>query len=380
MDIVDIAVEELQFEYSLFDTFFNEFPEPAMEEGYIPYDTSYKRPDPYRTNSSKSASTDNANSTAKKTESSSDTPTSDNTDDESSDEKKPKMYDVNKHREDDDSANFMSKIESFFKMIFEMITRAINNIKAKFTRAVSGQKTFAKEMEKLQKNKKPNFELKCKNYLYNDSVITKLYGVLDKFYELETSGLNVCFNEFQKVKDDPEGFNKLTIKCVTANGTTATVMIKDAVASNAEAHRIDITFIANQIGIKGELSGEGDFFNAVRKMFRGSVDPVEFQLKAKPDEFNKASEFIKNYEHTVNIYLTKLDITQKNWKKYQNIIGRYKNADIPKSEGRTAFNKLLTQASKSVTFICGCYTFMVSLMQERLLNCRNLIRRAYGKI
>lgn len=359
MDIVDIAVEELQFEYSLFDSFFNEFPEPAMEEGFVASDSDAKPVENKSADASKS-STDDSTST-------------------SSDDK-PKMYDVNKHRDYDDKADFMSKIESFFKMVFEMITRAINNIKAKFTRAVSGQKTFAKEMEKLQKNKKPNFELKCKNYLYNDSVINKLYTVLDKIYNANAKGCTVMFNAFQKVKDDPEGLNNLGVPTITENGNITTVPLTEAVKSDGETMRTYITLIASTLGIKGEMSGEGDFFDAVRRMFRGSVDPVEFQLKAKPDEFNKAFDFIKNYEKTVKIYMDKLDETKKDWSRYQTIIGRFKNADIPKSEGRTAFNKMMSQSTKGVTFICSCYTFIVSLMQERLLNCRNLIRRAYGKI
>lgn len=365
MDIVDIAVEELQFEYSLLDSFFNEFPEPAMEDGYVPYDTSYK---------ASNHATDADKASIRKDDTSSDSSN------DSDSDSKPKMYDVNKHREDDDKADFMSKVESLFKMIFEMITRAVTNIKAKFTKAVSGQKTFAKEMEKLQKNKKPNFELKCKNYLYNDDIINRLYGALDKTYGDITKCLEILFNHFQNVKDDPEGFNNTSVPVITENGGTTMMKIKDAVQTNSDMMVAMTSHIGNAIGIKGQVGGEGEFFNAARKMYRGSEDPVEFQLKAKPNEFNKAFDFIKNYERTVNTFLAKLDSVSKNFKKYQNIIGRYKNADIPKSEGRTAFNKLLTQHSKGVTFICSCYTFIVSLMQERLLNCRNLIRRAYGKI
>ena len=374
MDIVDIAVEELQFEYSLFDSFFNEFPEPAMEDGYIPYDTSYER------DQHVNASSNNTNNTNNSTTDNKDKASSTSSDSSSSDEKKPKMYDVNKHREDSDTAGFMQKIESFFKMVFEMITRAITNIKAKFTRAVSGQKTFAKEMEKLQKNKKPNFELKCKNYLYNDNIINRLYTSIDKAYVTTTKSLEVLFNHFQKVKDDPNGFNATTISIITDDGGITTMDIKDASEKGFDASVAITTFIGNDIGIKGQLGGEGEFFNAVRKMFRGSDEPVEFQLKAKPGEYDKAFNFIKNYEKTVQIYTTKLDQTEKNFKKYQMIIARYKNADIPKSEGRSAFNRVLNYHTKTVTFICSCYTFIVSLLQERLLNCRNLIRRAYGKI
>lgn len=536
MDIVDIAVEELQFEYSLFDSFFNEFPEPAMEDGYIPYDTSYKRDQHDKPSNDKSATDNNkdnssANDSNTNKSTANDKPeekkkqladlhkvsksiierafqksldednkkrddndklafsgsfvisddginatrlaktpsgdskiyqiavktsnpdhfpnspddltvkstTNENGADKSgefvnlkemsesdlkarveksfgqdweyigvdrdnvtayahntktnewqtfkipvktntpkkgpADPEKVKMYDVNKHRNVDDKVDFISKIESFFKMIFEMITRAINNIKVKFTRAVSGQKSFAKEMEKLQKNKKPNLKLKCKNYLYNDAVIAKLYNALSEQYKFATGVLNKLFNDFNKVKDDPEGFNNMQLP--TANGDVA---LKDAVINRSD-NIIDLmSMISEKLGINGQINGEGDFFDAVRKMFRGSVDPVEFQLEAKPEEFRKAFDFIKNYDNTANIPVNKLDETQKDFKRYQTIIGRYKNADIPKSEGRDNFNKMLSIMNKHVVFICSCYTFIVSLLQERLLNCRNLIRRAYGKI
>ena len=366
MDIVDIAVEELQFEYDLIDSFLNDFPEPAMEEGYVETEGHVVDDD-------NSSSSSNNNNTENKS-------SDDSTKDNSATEKNPKMYDVNKHRDDNDKADFISKIESFFKMIFEMITRAISTIKAKFARAVSGQKTFAKEMEKLQKNKKPNLELKCKNYLYNDKVIENLTNSLNIGYTNTTRTLDALFNVFSKIKDDPDGFDNTTIYFYLDNGNYAQIAIKDIEKKSSDYMIAFISAIGNSIGIKGELGGAGDFYDAVRRMFRGSSDVVEFQLKAKQEELSKAMYFIKNYEGIVNSYLNKLDDVTKNFKRYQTVIGRYKNADIPKSDGRSNFNFLLTQLNKGVTFICNCYTFIVSLMQERLLNCRNLIRRAYGKI
>lgn len=270
-----------------------------------------------------------------------------------------KMYNVNKHRSPDSERGFGEKIESFFKMIWELIDRAIAKIKEKLARCTSGQKTFAKEIDKIIKaKKKPNMDIKVKNYLYDDSVIEKL-----------NKGVDVIFGEIKEmindIKDNPDQDfdadtedNKKWFKKITENPFMS---------------------IAGDVGIQGEIGGAGDFFNAVRRMYRGSEDVVEFKLSSRPNELETAKNFVKSYDTEFNKILNKIDKTKKEFEPFKRTMDRLKNANKSK-DNFAGMEKILNMLGKQYTVVINCYSFMASLLQERVYNCRNLFRRAYGAI
>lgn len=270
-----------------------------------------------------------------------------------------KKYDVNKHRDPNAERGFGEKIESFFKMIWELIERAIAKIKEKLARCASGQKTFAKEIAKIQKEKKkPNMDIKVKNYIYNDSVIEKLGARVSEIFDEIKGAITEIKENADDNYDATDDDDKKWVAKMTENPFAS---------------------IASAMGIDGEIGGAGDFFNAVRRMYRGSEDVVEFKLSSRPNELKIAENFVKSYDVEFNKILDKIDKTKKEFEPFKRTMDRLKNANKNK-DNFAGMEKILNIIGKQYTVVINCYSFMASLLQERVYNCRNLFRRAYGAI
>ena len=270
-----------------------------------------------------------------------------------------KMYDVNKHRSPDSERGFGEKIESFFKMIWELIERAIAKIKEKLARCTSGQKTFAKEIEKIKKaKKKPNMDIKVKNYIYNDDIINKLNNSVNGLFEGVKKAI-LFVKENADRNFDPEDDSEKKLLGILEDNPFATM--------------------GAAMGINGTIGSAGDFFNAVRRMYRGSEDVVEFKLSSKPNELATAENFVKSYDIEFNKILDKIDKTKKEFEPFKRTMDRIKSANKNK-DNFEGLSKLLNALGKQYTVVINCYSFMASLLQERVYNCRNLFRRAYGAI
>ena len=343
MDMVEIAYEELQFDYDLINLF---FAEPAMEDGYIP----------------NSGGSGTANINTNDTVADSGIKTKGNYNPRG----KVIAYNVNENRSNDTKRDFAARIDSFVKMIFELIERALARIRVKFAKMQSSQKSFVVEIKKIQKTRSINYDLKCKNYIYDDGVIIKLDRVLATEYNTIKPSINEWINTFRNIIHKPDGPG-----------------VDKAAEEYIQKHEKDgegevYTNIAKNIGFKGELGGEGDFFNGVRRMYRGTEDVVEFALRARREELSKAENFMENYSDYVDAYVGQLDKVRDSFTSFKREITNIKNASVEKTDALKKIDKNLAFLSKKVSFIINCYTFIVSLLQERLYNCRSLVRRAYG--
>ena len=350
MTYVERAVKELQFEYDLYNSLFtdDEFYGAASEAEEGGATT------PATTPATTSATTTSATTPA----------TSGSTDSKSND-KTPNNPGDNKSKPNSNgNIGLVRRLEEIVKYLGEMITRAITTMQEKTLKVKNNGEAFTKSMKQWAKNKKPNFNLKIVNYVYKDEVFVKASQISTPLLE--------------KVRNKKADIMESYIKYAGANidddeFDTALTNIDNNYPELSDLY----TYIAKEVTgtDKEKVDGAGGLYEIIRREFHSDKDKESRVLTR--NELEECIAFIESYEKYVTKFNKLVTDNKAQIDAFKNEVNRVKSFNAS-NKNVNNLSKHINEYTQQMTFLTSFQTFVLSLMQERFVNCQLVVKRAYG--